>query len=250
MLHNLFVRLFRCFVVLIGIAVLSVCIAGYFAFQQPAFYADLRAQKFSQSDEVAAKTSFQRMQLDLRLWSERSIGLQRAQRSTTAKAIPGASRTEYDPTHDTHTITITEQQINALLASNSAKLSRELQNPRVRFEPDHIDLGIELVTPKASGVLSTKLKLASVSQGQLRLEIVSARIGRLPLPLRPILRCLPREVIHAGSNLELDLTGPTPHVCLSLSGQGSMTPSAKSIKCAAGKMTIEFLAPVLTVGKS
>lgn len=252
MLRNLFVRLFRCFVVLIGIAILSVCIAGYFAFQQPAFYADLRAQKFSQRDALAVKTSFQRMELDLKLWSERSISLQRAQRSATAtpkRAIPGASRSKYDPTQDTHSITITEQQLNAQLASGKTKISRELRNPRVRIAPDHIDLGIEFVTPKASCVLSTKLKLAPISQGRLRLEIVSARIGQLPLPLNTILRCLPREVIHSGGDLELNLTSPTPHLCLNVSGQGPTAPAVKSIKCLDGEMTIEFLAPVFRIAK-
>jgi hypothetical protein len=84
-----------------------------------------------------------------------------------------------------------------------------------------------------------------MSDGRLRLDLVTARVGRLPLPLRAILSCLPRDVFHSGNYAELDLTGPTPGVCLHFSDNEPESPSVKSIKCTEGVITIEFLAPVL-----
>ena len=88
------------------------------------------------------------------------------------------------------------------------------------------------------------LKPTLTSEGRLRLDLVTARIGQLPLPLR-LLRWLPRDISRSGGDVELDLTAPTPHMRLNLSGNGSKFPSVKSIKCVDGEITIEFFAPVV-----
>lgn len=248
MVRKFFVRLFLCFVALIGIVVLSACIAGYLALQQPAFYADLCAQQFSEGDQFAAKVFFQHMEKDLRLWRDRSLARQgeRSSDSTTpATAIRDAFLGEYDPTKDTHSISIRERQINALLASGKAGVSGEWRNPRIRIRQDGVDFAFELVVSKARFVLSVELKPALSSESCLRLDLMAVRIGDLPLPLSTILRWLPGDAHYSGSDIEVDLTAPTPHICLNFSDKNPESPSVKSFKCMEREVTIEFLAPQL-----
>jgi hypothetical protein len=74
---------------------------------------------------------------------------------------------------------------------------------------------------------------------------MAVRIGDLPLPLSTILRWLPGDVHYSGSDIEVDVTAPTRHICLNLSDNNSESPSVKSIKCMEREVTIEFLAPQL-----
>jgi hypothetical protein len=254
MFRKLFVRLFLCCVALVGILVVSLCIAGYLALQQPAFYADRLAQQFSNSDQMAANASFQRVEQDLRRWTDRSVALQRAhslsdstkRANASLEALPLESLPgDYDPTQDTHSISFSEKQINAQFASQKVSRTGEWQNPRVRIGSDRIDFGFEFVTSRASCVLSAELKPTLTSDGKLRLDLLSTRVGRLPIPLGTILRCLPRNICNLGSGAELNLTGSTPSICLNLPDNGGKSPAVKSIKCTEGEITIEFFAPVV-----
>jgi hypothetical protein len=249
MFRKLFVRLFLSAVAVLGIIVLTVGIAGYLALQQPAFYTDLLAQQFSSSDQTAANASFQLIGDDLRRWTDRSLALQRVQllpdsakrANASLEALPG----DYDPAQDTHSISFSEKQINAQFASQKVSRTGEWQNPRVRIGQDRIEFGFEFVTSAASCVLSAELKPTSTSDGKLRLDLLSARVGRLPIPLGTILRYLPRNACNLGSGAELNLTGATPSICLNLSDNGGKSPAVKSIECTDGEITIEFFAPVV-----
>jgi hypothetical protein len=254
MFRKLFVRLLLSAVALLGIIVLAVGIAGYLALQRPAFYTDLLAQQFSSSDQLAANASIQLIGEDLRRWTDRSLALQRVQllpdsakhanaslEALALKSPPG----DYDPTQDTHSISVSAQQINAQFASQKVSTTSQWQNPRIRIGQDRIDLGFEFVTSTASCVLSAELKPTLASDGQLRLDLLSTRIGRLPIPLGTILRLLPREAFRLGSDLQFNATAPTPYLCLNLPNQSGKSPAVKSIKCTDGEITIELSAPVL-----
>ncbi|MCU0880957.1 MAG: hypothetical protein MUF06_24580, partial [Pirellulaceae bacterium] len=229
-----------------SITVLAGCIAGYLAFQPPVFYADLRAQQYSASEQMAAEAFFERLERDLQRWTDRSVALQRGQLSNTSVKTPlNAWLSDYDPTQDTHSVTVTEKHVNVQLASGEVIASRHWQNPRVHMRKDCLSLAVEVVTSRATCVLSLDLKPTLTPERRLHLDLVSARIGQLPLPLRSFLRWLPREVHHVGSGMELDLTAPTPHFSLDVSDSDPESPIAKSIQCSDGEVTIEFLAPVL-----
>ena len=246
MFRKIFLRLIFCGCALIGIVVLSGCLAGYLAFQQPAFYADLRAQQFSKIEQQEATAQFEHTERDLRLWNERSLALQaRPASDAPAKVNEKPPRREYDPANDTRSITVTEKQINAQLASLRTGDRGEWHNPRVRIRQDLMDVAFEVVLPQASCVVSAELKPALAPDGRLRLELTAARIGRLPLPLSTILGLLPRDLELSEDDMEVDLTPPTPHVCLDVTDGDPRCPSVKSIKCAEGVITIEFQAPVV-----
>lgn len=248
MFRKIIVRLFLCFFVLIGSVVLAVGIAGYLAIQRPAFYAELRDQAFSKSDQIAANGIFQ----DVARWSDRSIALQRSQLSDAATpaigisnaTVSNASVAHYDPIHDTFSVTFTQKQINAQFAANKASVSGQCRNPRIRIGRDRIDVACEVVTSKVNCVLSAELKPTVTADGRLRLDLLAARIGQLPIPLR-ILSWLPRNICHAGNGMDMDLTAPTPYFCLNVSDNGSKSPAIKAIQCKEGEITMEFGAPIL-----
>jgi hypothetical protein len=247
MIRNILVRLFRCFVAFIGIVVASVSIAVYLALQQPAFYAELRSRQFSESEMRDVNASFQLMANDFRQWVSRSLVLQRGQLSDLSiPAAAGAALAgRYDPAQDTRFFSVTEEQINVRLASSNFDVSREWQNPRVQIRQECVDFAFEFVVCERRCVLSVELKPTVTLEGRLRIDLAAARVGRLPLPLKRIFSCLPRDAFRSTSDVELHLTAPTPHVYLRLSGDDPKFPAVKSIKCAESEITVEFLAPVV-----
>ena len=50
--------------------------------------------------------------------------------------------------------------------------------------------------------------------------------------------------------MELDLTGPTPYICLNISDDDPEAPSMRSLTCSDGEVTVEFLAPALNLPES
>jgi hypothetical protein len=152
-----------------------------------------------------------------------------------------------------HTFRATEQQLNALLASQQRGLGDGLQNARVRLGDDVIELGAELgvalgggaKTSSRSFVLSVVLQPTLTADGTLRLDIQSARAGRLPIPLRTILRWLPRPVVLTAQDATLDLNPQSPHLAVKLPRSGPDSPAIKSIRCAAGEIVVELAPPVL-----
>lgn len=246
MLRKFIFRLFLCFAVLTSAAVLAVCITGYLAFRQPGFYADLRAQEFSASDQAAAKADLRVMEMEFRRWREQSVANQRTQESQSDTILRRITRqTQYDPQHDTHSVTITERQINAQLAAAEGPSHRPLQNVRMRIGQDRLSLACEFVTSKASCVFSVETAPKLTAEGRLQLDLMSARIGSLRLPMKTLLHWLPLDARDLGSNMRLDLTGPTPCISLDTSADDPEAPSIRSVTCSEGKITVEFLAPVL-----
>lgn len=246
MLRKFFIRLFLCVVALMSAAFLSVCIAGYLAFRQPGFYADLRAQEFTAKDQLETKTAFQLMESEFRRWKGRSVTLQRTHESPSDAILHGLTGlNKYDPRHDTHSVTITERQINAQFAAAEGQSNRPLQNVRMRIGQDRLSLACEFVTSKASCVLSVETAPKLTAEGRLQLDLLSARIGSLRLPMKTLLHWLPLDARDLGSNMRLDLTGPTPCISLDTSADDPEAPSIRSVTCSEGQITVEFLAPVL-----
>lgn len=246
MIRKLFLRLFLFCAALMGLAVLSIVVAGLLALRQPPFYAALRAQQFSDSDRLAAETFFEHAESDLKQWEHRSIALQRGKSSATSPiAMLDPSSKAYHPHQDTHSITISEKHINAQLASVGSMSNRQFQHPRIQMKQDRISLACELVTSKVTCILSVDLQPVLTSDQNLRVDLVSVQIGQLPLPLKTIVSWLPQDDIKLGNDLKLDLTDPTPHFFLDIADHHSQTPSIKSIACSEGEITIEFSAPIL-----
>jgi hypothetical protein len=263
MFKRIVIRMVRVGLTLVGVILTATLVAGYLALSEPAFYVERRTAADSPAELAAAKAHLEQSRAAAVEWLTASASRQQAQRAGApapapfSGALPGADLGAfdgpYDPTRDVHTFRATEQQLNALLASQQRGTSDDLQNVRVRLGDDVIELGAELGVALGGGaknssrslVLSVVLQPTLTADGTLRLDIQSARAGRLPIPLRTILRWLPRPVVLSAQDATLDLNPQAPHLAVKLPRSGPDSPTIKSIRCAAGEIVVELAPPVL-----
>ncbi|MBD3676613.1 MAG: hypothetical protein HUJ26_24135 [Planctomycetaceae bacterium] len=104
------------------------------------------------------------------------------------------------------TETLTDRECNAWLAYEFPKLfpdaEREgLSDPRIHFEEDRILLGCRLDTEKFSGVVSFVVRPQIETPHQLSLQVLSARVGQIPLPLETLIDEAFQELHEDGSVL-------------------------------------------------
>lgn len=245
--RKLVVRLFLCSLAFSSVVLLVACVAGYLATEQPTFYAELLSDKIPASEQQSAQLFVQMKERELKLWSDRAIARQQVQLSKLgAEAEAVGEAPAYDPANDTHTLVVTERQINAILASAPSKPKDDWQNPRFRIRQDHVDFAFEVVSVKFRCVLSVELKPSLMTDGRLRLDLVGAKVGRLPLPLATILNWLPRDVNPTSRHMQFHLHSPTPYVVLNLPTEGPKSPQIAAIRCSNGTLAIDFAAPVIS----
>jgi hypothetical protein len=248
MIRKFVIRLFFGCLALVGLVLTAATVVGWLAFQQPAFYAERRAQTFAPADEAKAERLLEQAEQDAQRWLHASLARQQAQQSKTdPPPVPqfAAWGAPYDPAQDVHTFRITEEQLNALLASDRHGLSKPLKNARIRIEQDRIELGVELQATAVDAVVSVVLEPTMTNVGGLRLGIQAARIGKLPIPFNAILGWWPRDIVYTDRQFDLDLTPPAPHLTLKLPQTAKGSPTIKSIHCTAGEIAVELLPPVL-----
>lgn len=233
MIRKLIVRTFFVGVALVCLAVVSGLVAGYLAFQQPEFYAALRSQEVDAQSEDQLKQQAE----DLEEWIKNSLAAQHAQSSGKADAQV------YDPARDTHTVQVTEQQLNGLLVSRRSGAG-DMQHPRVCLEEDSVRLGAEFVIDGTKLVVSAAVKPAVGDDGRLRFEIQSGHVGRLRLPLNTLLSLMDSNVKQLSNDLELQANGSTPTLILSQT-TGPKAPKVQTVECHDGQLAVTFRAPVL-----
>ncbi|WP_425396336.1 hypothetical protein [Aeoliella sp.] len=252
MLRKLILRFFLACFAMVGLVITTVVVAGYFALQQPSYYAQLRAVAYSPAEQSAAELSMRQTEANVKRWLQSSIARQQAASAdepSVMQLLAGAGA-PYDPTTDTHEVHLTQAQFNAHLASNKASRSGDWRNPRIRFGEDRIDLAFEVASDEFSCVPSISLEPSLTDDGKLRLGIVSAHIGQLPLPMKTILTNLPSEMTRpaASGDVELDLSAETPCVIVNLPTADSKSPTVSALTCREGELVVELLPPV--VGES
>ena len=242
MLRRLCFRLFLCCLALAGILTALLCFAGYLATREPAFYAELKSQEFSQVDQKLAEANLRLLEKNFERWSARSIALQQAQKRNPNLAPQEFLQGEYDPASDVHVVRITDQHLNAMLAS--ADSHGEWQRPRIMISDGRIDFACEIVTPELSCIVSAGLQPTVTDEGQLQLDILSTHVGRLPLPLETLWSWV-REMDVSEGDVEIDRLSPKPRLRWNLMPQDLASPTVRSIECREGQLVIEFCAPVL-----
>lgn len=248
MLRKLIVRLFLGCVAFMGLLMTTAAVASYLAFQQPAFYTHVRAQSLSPTERDVMTKQFQLSQIAYNAWLDSSLARQQAQQAAAAKLQPAVLTTStdpYDPKTDTFTVRLTEQQLNGQLATSRPGSRATLQNPLIHIGDDCLELGFEVKQKNIAAVFSVLLEPSTTENGNIRLDIRAAHIGQLRIPLKTILRCLPRDIVQSAGDLDIDLTLPAPHLTLKLPKNGKRTATIKSIHCQAGELVVELLPPIL-----
>lgn len=245
MIRNVCVGLLRCAAALTVLVLVTVCCAGYLATREPGFYVELKSQEFSSSEQKLAELKFRQLEKDFERWREHSLSRQRAQGPNADADSLEEPHEKYDPTEDMHVVSITDRQLNAMLAAAETETRGEWQKPRVRIVTDRIDVACEIVTDEVTCVACVELQPSVTGEGRLQLDIVSAQVGKLPLPLETLWSWLPKDTKMSNADVELDLTSSTPRLRWRLVEQASNSPTIRSVDCRTGEIAIKLSAPVL-----
>lgn len=235
MIRKLVVRTLIACAAVVGLTLIALCVAGVLAVQQPEFYTRAKAQV----PAVDAEEWVRQEGAEFEQWMKNSIERQRRQ---TVLSDPTADR--YDPNLDTHSICLTEQQLNGMFASG-LKSAGDVQNPRVGLSAASLQLGVEVVLDETRLVVSTSLKPFVASDGRMHFELQSGYVGNLRIPLQTLLSLLQNEMTTISSDLELDLSGSKP-VLVWNSKRDKESPIIQAVHCSDSHLEITFQAPVIT----
>ncbi|MEL6110483.1 MAG: hypothetical protein AAFU85_31125, partial [Planctomycetota bacterium] len=139
-------------------------------------------------------------------------------------------------------ICVTQDRMNAWL-SLSDQQGNELERVRVRMLQDRIRVAAEL--PALGGVISCDFRLTG-DQDQLRLELLGARIGRLPVPIATLLRWLPDDAIPSDGKTQVSLDSDPPLLLWDLIDAPDVRPIVHKIESVDGAVEITIGAPALS----
>ena len=232
-LRKLIVRTLIVGALFFALVLICLCVAGYMAFQQPEFYSQISA-----GDAVDFEKWMLQQQADLKQWTETSVKNQRR-----IAELGDASDDQYDPRLDTHSISVSELQLNEILRSRLKKVG-SVQDPRVKLSADQMQLGVQVAMDESLLVLSVSLKPSVSTEGRIHFEIQSGHIGNLRVPLHTILKMLQAEMTTHSSTLKLDSSGPNP-VFVWNHQQRKEVPAVQAVHCSDGALEITFQAPVV-----
>lgn len=246
MLRKLIKRVVVITISINSVAVLALAVMGYLATLEPSYYVALRNQEFSQTDHMALEANFKLLERELSHWTHSSIERQRSQVGDLSGEAPQGGR-DYDPANDVKSVEVTQDQLNTVFSLSTSTQKGDWRNPRIRLGEDRLDFAFELAAEEFYLVLSAELQPSLMPDGRVRLDLISARIGKLRLPVQTVLSWLPLEPSYREDNLEFRLTEATPHVLVTPPDVGENSPSVKSLKCVDGKLLVELLPPVVEV---
>lgn len=226
--------------------VVSLGVVGCLAFSTPSFYSELLS---TAPNAEAAEQDLQQMRDDFLQWRARSLAIQKGNLPAARDARELARREfgDYTPDGDTHTIRVSEEDINALLAAEEAKRGGgEVKQPRFRVEPGRVLMACTVVTPAGEVIFSAAFVPQQPTGDELRLRLTEARLGRLPLPIATVSRLLPRRNARLQGGLSLDSTGPLPELALQMTKGRGAAVRPKSIECQDGAVVVQLMAPLLS----
>jgi hypothetical protein len=101
-----------------------------------------------------------------------------------------------------------DDELNAWLATDLPRnhpklLPRGLSSPRVRFRPQHVEMGVRAGSGLLSAVVWCDLEVTLRGVNQLGIVVRAAAVGALPLPAAPVLTELGRRLAGLGCVTEL-----------------------------------------------
>ncbi len=238
MLRKLIIRTFLVCAALVGVCILGVTIAGFLAFQQPAFYAELLEQDGA---DAAITADIEEKARDFEEWAMKSVALSNSRAHVESG---GPTNPQNDITgSETYLFDVSESQLNALFTSDRFRAG-DLRNPRVQILDQQLRLGAQIHLGDSTLVFSADLKPKITPKGALQLEIMNSHLGSLPFPLHTLLSAVSQHGKLPDSKFQLDLSGATPVLTLNISKRGPNSPSVKSVQCSDGNLAIEFQAPI------
>jgi hypothetical protein len=116
---------------------------------------------------------------------------------------------------------ITDDMVNAWLAEDlpvkfGDSLPPDVSAPRVKFEKGHLLLAFQAKKGIWRGVISSRIRAWVSGPNQLALDIESARVGLVPVPVDEIISDLVQKLTNAGWRLEWKSSGKRDVLVVSL----------------------------------
>lgn len=224
----------------LGAALFVACVVGAVccALQSPSFYADLVAREIESDAAEAARQRLEQARGEFLAWHAQTKATRHAQ-------LPGSEMPGRADAHESnvHTIQINEADLNALFAAEESRFGGdELSAPRIAFDERRVRLACALATPAGRVVLSAAFVPQPPTDDQVRMEIVGASVGRLPLPLAALSRWLPKQVDRLSGDLYLDTNGRLPQLVLLMNETSGPDIAPTAIECAHGVLSVEWTA--------
>lgn len=232
----------------IALVVICIGVAGYLAFRSPSFYAELVARQPRAGAAEAAEQRLEQMRRDFVQWQSRSLAIQKRQ---AVDAMSAGAGQPHDGEladvagEDVHTFRLSEDDLNALLASRDFGFgSDELHDPRIRFDDGKAMLAFTLATPAGNFVLSAAFEPRPADDGT-RLRVARVSVGRLALPVSTLSSWVPKRESRLHGDLYLDATGPLPELVLRPGRVATGSARPKSIECTQGELIVRLASPTL-----
>lgn len=233
MLRKVIIRSLTVGAAVLGLAMVALFVAGLMAVQVPDFYSQVKAQDLTGHAEEWVDEQGD----EFRQWVQSSIKTQRRSAESTNDTVD-----DYDPSLDTHSISVSELQLNGMLASGLTRTS-DVKDPRVKLSEGYMQLGLQVVVNESPVVVSTSLKPFVGDDGGIHFEIQSGHVGNLRIPLQTLLSMLQDKITPLSSDLQLDLSGAVP-VLIWKQKRDEKSPTIQSVVCSEGQLEITFQAPV------
>lgn len=246
-MKRLVLRLLLAGVACFALFVLCVGTAVTLALWSPSFYSDLAAHQVDPAAAQAAEQRFNQLRDDYLRWRAASLRPPRDQptppNNDVIAALLAAPPVDQRPS-PTHTIRVSEADINVLLAADPPRAG-QASAPLIRLVGGRVLVGFALDTPAGDLVLSAGFAPQPVgaNDNEVRMQIDSARLGRLPLPLTALVGLLPKEISRLQGNLYLDTTGSLPELALRMDQATQPTPLPQSLEIADGELIVKLSAP-------
>ena len=245
MIRRVLWKLLLAAVTCVVLFVTCVCVAGYLALRPPSYYSELVARQPRADESESAQQRLEQMRSDFLQWRARSLAIQKSQTVATVenrRDNPKGAEAGYVAEEDVHTVRLSEDEVNALLASDKFD-SGEVRDVRIRFDEGQVVVAFTMVTPAGDVVLSAAFIPRPPSGDEARFQVASVRIGQLPLPIATISHWVPKREVRLDGELYLDATGPLPELVLRMGEGENETTRPQSIECTKGEVVVRLTAP-------
>lgn len=225
MFRKIVIRLVATFIILMLLAIGTIGTVVAMALMRPSDYATICEHDFSAAEQAEANEWFEDSVASTEQWLRESIGNQQLQNA----AAPAEQRV----------IRVTQDRMNAWLSLSDGK-NNDFERVRVRMLEDRIRVAGEV--PGFGGVLSGDFRLAG-NQDQLRLELLGAKVGRLPIPIASLLKMLPDDAVPSDEKMRVSLDSNPPHVLWKITDAPDLRPIIQSIHLGDEAIEISIQAP-------
>ena len=234
-MRKFIVRTVKIFAVFAAMLITGVAIAGYLAFSQPVFYAELRASDSENSKPHATlQTQLKEFQLWLRKTKEEAAYLAAMNNLSEEGEVPALSATE-----QSRVFTITEQQLNAHLDTKDFHAG-DLRAPRFQLLENQIRFGAELYLGDSCFIISSTVTPTVTPDKKVKLTLTNTRVGNLPFPLHSALQLVSKHSKLTGRNYRMKRNGEAPVIVVDIPHHQAKDLVVRLVEFRAGVVNIEF----------